>query len=322
MRRGVDCAPHERASAHRRPEGRSGPHRHQGGRRHVAEEEPIAGRRVDPCDRGAGSPGTFWRDSVSMPRSKVMGLLAGAVLVAAACGGGSSNSAAKTATNAAAHGRHGRARRGRQGRRRAQRHRPAAGLGELQGRPRRVQGEVPQDQGRRAAARRQQPAGDRRGQEPTPAPTRRPTCSTSRPPSPRRTLPMFAPYQVAAWADIPANLKEPTGLCFSDYAGFMSVGCDAKKVAAAGDRRGHAQARVQGHDRAQRQPEDGGGRPQRRRDGGARERRLGRRHLQGRRLLQRSSTRRATCCRSTRRPRRSPRARRRASSTGSTTTRA
>jgi len=43
---------------------------------------------------------------------------------------------------------------------------------------------------------------------------------------------LFAPYQVAAWADIPANLKESTGLWFSDYAGFQSVGCDTKKVAA------------------------------------------------------------------------------------------
>jgi len=43
---------------------------------------------------------------------------------------------------------------------------------------------------------------------------------------------LFAPYEVAAWADIPANLKEATGLWFSDYAGFTSIGCDANKVAA------------------------------------------------------------------------------------------
>ncbi len=43
---------------------------------------------------------------------------------------------------------------------------------------------------------------------------------------------LFAPYQVAAWADIPADLKESTGLWFSDYAGFTSIGCDTKKVAA------------------------------------------------------------------------------------------
>jgi putative spermidine/putrescine transport system substrate-binding protein len=43
---------------------------------------------------------------------------------------------------------------------------------------------------------------------------------------------VLAPYQSAAWADIPANLKESTGLWVSDYAGFMSIGCDTKKVAA------------------------------------------------------------------------------------------
>ena len=41
---------------------------------------------------------------------------------------------------------------------------------------------------------------------------------------------LLAPYQVAAWGDIPANLKEATGLYVSDYTGFMSIGCDAKKV--------------------------------------------------------------------------------------------
>jgi putative spermidine/putrescine transport system substrate-binding protein len=43
---------------------------------------------------------------------------------------------------------------------------------------------------------------------------------------------LFAPYQVAAWNDIPANLKESTGLWVSDYAGFMSIGYDASKVPA------------------------------------------------------------------------------------------
>lgn len=41
---------------------------------------------------------------------------------------------------------------------------------------------------------------------------------------------LYAPYQVAAWADIPATLKESTGLWVSDYAGFVSIGCDASKV--------------------------------------------------------------------------------------------
>jgi putative spermidine/putrescine transport system substrate-binding protein len=42
---------------------------------------------------------------------------------------------------------------------------------------------------------------------------------------------LFAPYKVANWADIPDNLKDPNGTWFSDYAGFVSVGCDAGKVA-------------------------------------------------------------------------------------------
>jgi putative spermidine/putrescine transport system substrate-binding protein len=42
---------------------------------------------------------------------------------------------------------------------------------------------------------------------------------------------LFAPYQVAAWADIPDNLKEASGLWYSDYTGFMSIGCDVAKVA-------------------------------------------------------------------------------------------
>lgn len=43
---------------------------------------------------------------------------------------------------------------------------------------------------------------------------------------------VFAPYKVEAWADIPDNLKESTGLWWADYAGFMSIGCDASKVPA------------------------------------------------------------------------------------------
>jgi putative spermidine/putrescine transport system substrate-binding protein len=42
---------------------------------------------------------------------------------------------------------------------------------------------------------------------------------------------LYAPYQVAAWADIPDNLKDPTGLWVSDYTGFMSIGCDVGRVA-------------------------------------------------------------------------------------------
>ncbi len=45
---------------------------------------------------------------------------------------------------------------------------------------------------------------------------------------------MFAPYKVATWADIPTELKETTGLWFSDYGGYMSIGYDAHKVPAPG----------------------------------------------------------------------------------------
>ena len=41
---------------------------------------------------------------------------------------------------------------------------------------------------------------------------------------------LFAPYQVATWADIPAAQKESTGLWFQDYGGFMSIGYDSSKV--------------------------------------------------------------------------------------------
>ena len=41
---------------------------------------------------------------------------------------------------------------------------------------------------------------------------------------------LFAPYQVATWADIPASQKEPTGLWFQDYGGYMSIGYDSSKV--------------------------------------------------------------------------------------------
>jgi putative spermidine/putrescine transport system substrate-binding protein len=41
---------------------------------------------------------------------------------------------------------------------------------------------------------------------------------------------LFAPYMNAAWADIPDNVKEPTGLYVSDYTGYMSIGCDVGTV--------------------------------------------------------------------------------------------
>lgn len=41
---------------------------------------------------------------------------------------------------------------------------------------------------------------------------------------------LFAPYKVTKWADILDSQKEPTGLWFQDYGGFMSIGYDSSKV--------------------------------------------------------------------------------------------
>ena len=39
---------------------------------------------------------------------------------------------------------------------------------------------------------------------------------------------LFAPYKVATWSAIPATQKDPTGLWYNDYGGYMSVGYSAK----------------------------------------------------------------------------------------------
>jgi putative spermidine/putrescine transport system substrate-binding protein len=41
---------------------------------------------------------------------------------------------------------------------------------------------------------------------------------------------LFAPYKVQTWNDILASQKEPTGLWFQDYGGYMSIGYDSSKV--------------------------------------------------------------------------------------------
>jgi putative spermidine/putrescine transport system substrate-binding protein len=41
---------------------------------------------------------------------------------------------------------------------------------------------------------------------------------------------LYAPYKVSAWADIPAAQKDPGGLWYSDYGGYISIGCNAAKV--------------------------------------------------------------------------------------------
>ncbi|MCL2729947.1 MAG: extracellular solute-binding protein, partial [Actinomycetia bacterium] len=41
---------------------------------------------------------------------------------------------------------------------------------------------------------------------------------------------ILAPYKVATWDDIPAAQKDPGGLRYDDYGGYVSIGCDAKAV--------------------------------------------------------------------------------------------
>ncbi len=40
---------------------------------------------------------------------------------------------------------------------------------------------------------------------------------------------LFAPYKVSAWNDIPTSQKEPTGLWYQDYGGYMAIGYDSAK---------------------------------------------------------------------------------------------
>ncbi|PZG09044.1 ABC transporter substrate-binding protein [Nonomuraea aridisoli] len=42
---------------------------------------------------------------------------------------------------------------------------------------------------------------------------------------------LFAPYKVQAWDKIPEGQKEANGLWVNDYGGYVSIGCDAKKIA-------------------------------------------------------------------------------------------
>ncbi|MES5822179.1 extracellular solute-binding protein [Streptomyces sp. RG80] len=41
---------------------------------------------------------------------------------------------------------------------------------------------------------------------------------------------LLAPYKVAAFADIPTEQKDAKGLWYNDYGGYISIGCDAKRV--------------------------------------------------------------------------------------------
>ncbi|MEV7343718.1 extracellular solute-binding protein [Streptomyces sp. NPDC093544] len=41
---------------------------------------------------------------------------------------------------------------------------------------------------------------------------------------------LLAPYQVASFGDIPEGQKDPKGQWYNDYGGYISIGCDAKRV--------------------------------------------------------------------------------------------
>ncbi|MBO3750941.1 ABC transporter substrate-binding protein [Streptosporangiaceae bacterium NEAU-GS5] len=41
---------------------------------------------------------------------------------------------------------------------------------------------------------------------------------------------LFAKYKVAAWDKIPDGQKDPEGAWFYDYGGYVSIGCDAKRI--------------------------------------------------------------------------------------------
>ncbi|MDX3313244.1 ABC transporter substrate-binding protein [Streptomyces sp. NPDC054884] len=43
---------------------------------------------------------------------------------------------------------------------------------------------------------------------------------------------LLAPYRVASFADIPEGQKDPQARWYNDYGGYISIGCDAKRVKA------------------------------------------------------------------------------------------
>ncbi|APU43241.1 MULTISPECIES: ABC transporter substrate-binding protein [unclassified Streptomyces] len=52
--------------------------------------------------------------------------------------------------------------------------------------------------------------------------------STFGPPAARQGL--LAPYEVAAYEDIPEEQKDPRARWYNNYGGYVSIGCDAKRV--------------------------------------------------------------------------------------------
>ena len=130
---------------------------------------------------------------------------------------------------------------------------------------------------------------------------------------------LFAPYKVSTWSDIPAAQKSSAALWYQDYGGYMSIGYSSKF--------GHnhvdepaARVEVQERGGAEREPDGGQRRAQRRHASQPGAGRIARRHRRRRELLPASSRRPATSRRIRRPAPRSRRARPRSCSTGITST--
>ena len=201
----------------------------------------------------------------------------------------------------------------------AQRHRAAAGLGQLRRDHQGLRRRSTASRSTRAQPDAQQPGRDQRrqpAQGPGPRARRvRPRQATSR----CANTDAVRALQGRDLGRHPATgSRTPSGAWVNDYGGYMSIGYDAAKVPAPTTVARPAQARVQGQGRAQRRPDPG-----RRGFNGVMMASLANGGsaddiAPGRRLLQASSRRPATSCRSTRPRPPSSRARPRSSSTGTT----
>ena len=184
--------------------------------------------------------------------------------------------------------RDGRPGQGREGRGSAQRHRAAAGLGQLRRDHQGVRGQV-RHQGQLRPARRRQPGRDQRGQTAGQGTDRAPDVFDLGQAVALANTGLFAPYKVSTFDDIPTQFKDPNGTWVNDYGGYMSIGYDSAKVP--DDDRGRRPAaapssRARSPSTVTRRPP--APRLQRRADGRDRQRRLGRRHRSRRRLLRTS----------------------------------
>ena len=71
---------------------------------------------------------------------------------------------------------------------------------------------------------------------------------------------LFAPYKVATWNDIPADMKDASGLWFGDYFGVIALAANRSVVKTMPRELGRPEeARIQGHGLAQRRPDGSGG---------------------------------------------------------------